>query len=237
MSGLRGGIIAAGHGERLKAGGWQGPKPLLPIAGRPLIGHAVDNLVRAGVSRIDVIFNEESSACAEWLRINKGTLAIDIILRSTPSSFESFRLIAERLRGAPAIVTTVDGIMDKDALIPVAEALASSDELVLGVTDHVDDEKPLWISRDEKTGRVIAIGEERGNCVSAGVYGLPAGFTLPVAAKYARLRDFLVSAVESGSPVSTVMLTGVIDVDRLSDAAAAERRYRAVAPVRSGQGR
>jgi NDP-sugar pyrophosphorylase family protein len=233
MSAIRGGIIAAGHGERLKAGGWQGPKPLLPIAGRPLIGHAVDNLRRAGISQIDVIFNEDGLACAEWLRLNMGDAAIDIIVRSTPSSFESFRLIAERLRGAPAIVTTVDGIMDKDALVPVAHALAdlSSDSLILGVTDHVDDEKPLWVTREDETGRAARIGGESGDCVSAGVYGLPAGFALPVAARYARLRDFLMSVAASGRPVLTVMLAGVIDVDRPSDVAAAERRYGSGRPA------
>lgn len=233
MTGLRGGIIAAGHGERLKAGSWQGPKPLLPIAGRPLIGHAVDNLARAGVSRIDVIFNEDSVDCAEWLRLNKGAVPIEIIVRSTPSSFESFRLIAERLQGTAAIVTTVDGIMDQDALIPLARAVADSaaDGLVLGVTDHVDDEKPLWIERDEATGRAVRIGGQSGNCVSAGVYGLPAGFALPVTAKHARLRDFLTAVAESGRPIMTVMLAGVIDVDRPSDVAAAERRYRAAPPI------
>lgn len=230
MSAIRGGIIAAGHGERLRTGGWQGPKPLLPIAGRPLIGHAVDNLRRAGISQIDVIFNEDGLACAEWLRLNRGDATIDIIVRSTLSSFESFRLIAERLQGAPAIVTTVDGIMDKDALVPVARALAdlAPDGLILGVTDHVDDEKPLWVAREEGTGRAARIGGESGDCVSAGVYGLPAGFVLPVAARHARLRDFLMSVGESGRTVLTVMLEGVIDVDRPSDVAAAERRYGSI---------
>ncbi len=76
-----------------------------------------------------------------------------------------------------------------------------------------------------------------GDGSGAGVYGLPAGFTRPVTAKHARLGDFLASCVESGRPVTTVMLAGVIDVDRPSDVAEAERRLSAVPPARGRRAR
>jgi hypothetical protein len=100
----------------------------------------------------------------------------------------------------------------------------------------VDDEKPLWVTRDDKTGRAARIGGDSGDCVTAGVYGLPAGFTLPPSGAHARLRDFLMSVAESGRPVVTVMLAGVIDVDRPADIAAAERRYASSLGADRGSG-
>lgn len=230
MTRLCGGIIAAGRGERLRAGAWNGPKPLLPVAGRPLIGHAIDNLMRVGIGRIAIIFNEEGRACADWVRDNVHGAEIDIMVETTASSFESFRRVALQLAGAPAIVTTVDGIMDRSGLSPAVGALESlpPDGLLLGVTDLVDDETPLWITRDPESGRVARVGGPCGTCVAAGVYGLPAAFAPPVRAEFPRLRDYLGAFAESGRPVMSVMLPGVIDIDRRQDAMAAERRLRRV---------
>ena len=42
FSAIRGGIIAAGEGSRLRADGYRVSKPMVPVAGRPLIDHALD---------------------------------------------------------------------------------------------------------------------------------------------------------------------------------------------------
>ena len=48
-------ILAAGRGERMRPLTDQIPKPLLPVAGRPLIVHWVERLVHAGIS--DLVVN------------------------------------------------------------------------------------------------------------------------------------------------------------------------------------
>ncbi len=45
-------ILAAGRGERLRPLTDTVPKPLIDIAGRPLIAHQLDRLARAGVSEV-----------------------------------------------------------------------------------------------------------------------------------------------------------------------------------------
>ena len=47
-------ILAAGYGTRLRPLTYTMPKPMLPLAGRPLIGHLVDALRGAGASEIVV---------------------------------------------------------------------------------------------------------------------------------------------------------------------------------------
>lgn len=47
-------LLAAGRGERLRPLTFEIPKPLLPIAGRPLAAHSLDALVAAGCGRIAI---------------------------------------------------------------------------------------------------------------------------------------------------------------------------------------
>ncbi len=47
-------VLGAGLGTRLKTLTLRRPKPLIPVAGRPLIAHAFDQLLQAGVRRLVV---------------------------------------------------------------------------------------------------------------------------------------------------------------------------------------
>ena len=46
-------ILAAGRGERMRPLTDRIPKPLLPVAGKPLIEHHVQALATAGISRLN----------------------------------------------------------------------------------------------------------------------------------------------------------------------------------------
>lgn len=221
----RGGIIAAGEGSRLSADGYRGSKAMVPVAGRPLIGHALARFRAIGIRRLTVIVNDASEDCQEWLGRHGGDFELDLIVRTTPSSYASFRLVAERLSGAPALITTVDGIMPTDDFSAFAKAAAGfpEDATVLGLTAHVDDEKPLWATLDAADGRIRRLGGESGSHATAGLYVLPAARPGEPARGFARLRDYLGWLVAEGHPVYGVVLPRVFDIDRASDIRAAER--------------
>src|SRR5258705_259597 len=61
---IRGGIIAAGAGSRLRADGWRVPKPLGEGAGLPLIGAVLRNFTAAGVTPITILVNQGGRSCA-----------------------------------------------------------------------------------------------------------------------------------------------------------------------------
>jgi NDP-sugar pyrophosphorylase family protein len=221
---LRGGIIAAGHGTRLRADGYRVSKPMTPVGGQPLIGHALDRFRAVGVRKTTVIVNEGSDDCGQWLRDHAQDFDLDLIVRTTPSSYASFELVASRLAGAPAIITTVDAVMPVDAFQRFVELAAHlpKDAFVLGLTGHVDDENPLWATLDED-GRVLRLGGDQGSHVTAGLYWLPARRVAQPSARFDRLRDYLKWLVDEGRPVYGIVLPLVFDIDRAHDVQAAEQ--------------
>lgn len=221
----RGGIIAAGEGSRLRAAGIDTPKPLVEVAGRPLIGRVIDNFRAAGITRLTVIFNEDGDACARWTQENARDLDLDLVIETTPSSYASFEIVAKRLAGGRALISTVDAWMseaDFRAFVRAAETMPE-DAVVLGVTGLIDDEKPLLVDLDRASGRVRGLGGATGSHATAGVYVLPAQPAFEKGMAFDRLRDYLRWLVDSGRPVCGIDIPYVVDVDRTTDIAVAEQ--------------
>jgi NDP-sugar pyrophosphorylase family protein len=221
---IQGGIIAAGEGSRLRADGYRVSKPMVPVAGRPLIDLALDRFRAVGIRRLTIIINDASDDCRQWLSDHGGDLDLDMIVRTTPSSYASFQLVADRLADAPAIITTIDAIMpvkDFCTFVKSATALAKN-AVVLGLTDYVDDENPLWATLDARDGRIRQLGGSDGTHVTAGLYWLPARRPAESMTGFARLRDYLGWLVAEQQPVYGIVLPRVFDIDRARDIVAAE---------------
>ena len=225
---LQGGIIAAGEGVRLRADGFRVSKPMVPVAGRPLIDHALDRFRAAAIRKLTIVINEASDDCHRWLEHHAGDFDLDVIVRSTPSSYATFRLVANRLAGAPTVITTVDSIMPVDdfRLFVGSASTFTENAMVLGVTGYVDDENPLWVTLDPSDGRIRQIGGCVGTHVTAGLYRLPAPKLADSAIAFARLRDYLSWLVANNWPIYGVILPCVFDIDRACDIAAAEEAAR-----------
>ena len=220
---IRGGIIAAGEGARLRADGYRMSKPMVPVGGRPLIELTLDRFRIAGIRHLTVIINEASTDVGDWLRAHATDLDLDLIVRTTPSSYASFKIVAERLAGSPAVITTTDSVMPAEDFCTFVRSAASlaPNAVALGLTDHVDDEKPLWATLDAR-GEIRRLGGTHGTHVTAGVYWLPARRLPEASESFARLRDYLGWLGAEHPPVYGIVLPRVFDIDRARDIAAAE---------------
>jgi NDP-sugar pyrophosphorylase family protein len=219
---LQGGVIAAGEGSRLRADGYRVSKPMVPVAGRPLIELALDRFRAVGIRQLTIIINDTSDDCRQWLLEHAEDFDLNMIVRTTPSSYASFQLVVSRLTRAPALITTVDAIMpinDFHTFVESANRLAKN-AMVLGLTDYVDDENPLWATLDAD-GRIRRLGGSGGSHVTAGLYWLPAQRPAEPKTGFARLRDYLGWLVEQ-QPVYGIVLPRVFDIDRAQDIVAAE---------------
>jgi NDP-sugar pyrophosphorylase family protein len=230
---MKAGLIAAGIGERLREAGITVPKPLVEVAGRPLIDHVLDAVAAAGIEDVACIFNEEADDVAAHCRGRAGTPRLQIVRRSTPSSMESLFTLAPHLSDAPFLLVTVDAVFAPAVLRDFLDAGARHPDadVVLAATDFVDDEKPLRLTVDDG-GRVSALGDAAAGSplVTAGFYVLhPRVFAEIDAARaacYGALRQYLRHLLERGYRIYGVRTGKTVDVDRPRDIAAADAFVR-----------
>jgi NDP-sugar pyrophosphorylase family protein len=223
---LSGGIIAAGEGSRLESLGV--PKPLVKVAGVPLVEHVLSNFEAAGIASVAVIFNEAEKGCAAFVRERFPGLVRKVVVRTTRSSLESFREILAAAPPGRLLVSTVDAFCPREDFVRFVRRAeeAPGDTTVLAVTGFVDDEKPLWVTTTRK-GRVTVVGGSRGDAVTAGIYVVPERVRrLQAPPDLGRLRDFLSWLARSGEPMEAVRIRKVVDVDRVEDLAEAEELAR-----------
>ena len=241
---LSAGILAAGAGSRLRKEDGV-PKPLRRVAGTPLIERVINDLELAGVSRIDIIINAESTVIREF--VNRTTRACEIhwIVETTPSSMHSFLRVLEaasqRSAEAPVLISTVDVVAPVGTFRRFLEWTAGHDaDVVLAATRRIEEERPLRIAIDDdnpsradraiapvRPRHVVALGGALGHWATAGYYlAHPRVLRERAAAENAgcaALRAFLVHLHTHGYRMTALPMGDSVDVDRPPDIIAAEQ--------------
>jgi NDP-sugar pyrophosphorylase family protein len=217
-----GAVIAAGEGSRLRSLGVA--KPMVEVGGVPLIAHVLGNFEAAGITSAAVIFNEQEKEVAALVRERFGRLVSEIVVKSTRSSLESFRVMLAEAPPGRLLVSTVDAYCPREDFVRFVERARElpARSIVLGVTGFVDDEKPLWVTTSGG-GRVTAVGGASGDAVTAGIYVFPERVRrMTIPAELGRLRDFLAWLAKAGEEIHAVDIPKVVDVDRVEDLAEAQ---------------
>ena len=230
---MKAGIIAAGLGERLRDAGFTQPKPLVPIAGKPLIDYVLAAVAQAGLAEVACIVNEESRGIEEHCREAWPGLHFEFVRRTTPSSMESVFTLRSLLGDERFVLLTVDAVFTPTALRGFLTAAGTRPNAhgVLAVNGFVDDEKPLWVALDGG-GRIRAMGPEAhdSGVVTAGFYVFDPLIFREIAVARARrfsaLREFLGHLLASGYRMYGELVPKTVDVDRPADIAVAEAFIR-----------
>ena len=148
-------VIAAGEGSRLQQEGISSPKPLVKIGGEMLIDRLFRVFQQHGATEIVVICNEQMTEVKHHLQQiqQAGLLPLKFIVKSTPSSMHSMWELSRWLTDEPFVLTTVDTIFCEREFTDYVETFQTlvvqqQADGLMGVTDYIDDEKPLYVATD-----------------------------------------------------------------------------------------
>ena len=225
-------IIAAGEGRRLSEEGVAQPKALVRINGEPLLTRLVRIFNACRAERIVIIVNDLNPLAEQHVRnlmARPGGENIHLVVQTTPSSMHSFFALSQHLTDAPFCLTTVDTIFKESDFRAYLDYFEQSEtDGVMGVTDFIDDEKPLYVATNEALD-ITAFLDASESCkyISGGIYGLtaPALQTLRrcMGEGQSRMRNFQRGLIADGLRLKAFPFSKILDVDHASDIPKAER--------------
>ena len=232
-------IIAAGEGSRLAQEGVLSPKPLVEVGGERLIDRLLRIFLANGATEVVAICNEQMTEVRARLEQiqTAGLVPLKFVVKSTPSSMHSMWELSRWLRDEPFVLTTVDTIFrEEEFQTYVADFLqlvgCGEADGLMGVTDYIDDEKPLYVSTDDDLAITGFLDRcETPRYISGGIYGLtPRSIeTLRrcIERGESRMRNFQRALIADGLRLKAWPFSKVLDIDHASDIVKAETFLKA----------
>lgn len=169
-------LLAAGEGSRLRPAA---PfKPLCPVAGRPLIAHALNGLAAAGIARAIVVLGYGADEIEAYLAANDWPLAVGTVRVADYRKPNGSSLLAAEplLAGGQAVLAMCDHLVDPALYRRMAEAGAGQGAR-LGIDRRlghpwVDPEDVTCVATQGDAIAEIGKGLEPHDCYDTGVFAI-----------------------------------------------------------------
>jgi glucose-1-phosphate thymidylyltransferase len=167
-------ILAAGQGTRLRPVTLTMPKPLVPVANKPLIGYAIDVLRGAGLEDIGIVVNDLDSPIAAQLGNGSeyGVRLDYIVQREQKGLAHAIRLTRDFVGDEPFCVLLGDNIFQDKMEQLVRGFPESSAELAIALIE-VSDPQRFGVAEiiDGRIARVVEKPKEPpSNLAISGAY-------------------------------------------------------------------
>ena len=171
-------VLMAGVGSRLRASGETLPKPLIPIAERPLICHIVEGLEKVGIRNLYAVVGADGDKLAAALRpLIPPTMRLEAIANPSWQKQNGISVLcaAGKVK-EPFFLTMGDHLFDASIVSCVMEQ-GDTSELNLAVDRKIDTIFDLDDAMKVQTdgNRVIAIGKSLANynAIDTGIFLCP----------------------------------------------------------------
>ena len=231
-------VIAAGEGSRLSQEGITVPKPLVNVNGEMLIDRLLRIFADNDPHEMIVICNDRTALTGQHLTDiqNNGLqgrpIPLRFIVKSTQSSMHSLFELSKYLDNEPFCLTTVDTVFHENEFARYVEyfsGLANNGnaEGVMGVTDYIDDESPLYVGTDADMN-ITGFYDEPHDCrfISGGIYGFTPGVLQTLRACVERgenrMRNFQRALVADRRKLKAYPFSKILDIDHAADIPKAE---------------
>lgn len=164
-------ILAAGQGTRMRPLTETLPKPMLPVADRPLVAHTVEAAISAGASEIILVVGYEAQAVREYFGDRYQDVPVSYAVQEQQlGTADAVAAASDHLTG-PFVVLNGDNLYDPGAL----EALFANAPAIGAIeVDQPQNYGVLETDGGTVTGIVEKPTEPPTNLANAGAYAFPA---------------------------------------------------------------
>ena len=215
---MKGLILAAGLGTRLRPITSLRPKPTIRVAGKPLIHYAVDDLIDAGVTDIGIVVSHDTIDHLKVTLAGYRDASYAYLLQDPPQGLAHAVAVARPFLGDDDFVMYLGDNLFERGIQPFVDAFHADDavDAVLALV-RVDDPRAFGVAvvEDGRITRLIEKPKEPpSNLAVAGVYVFDASIhgaiegLQPGAKGEYQITDAIARLIEGGGRVAPVEVTG-----------------------------
>lgn len=216
-------IPAAGIGTRLRPQTWSVPKPLLEVAGKPILAHIMDDLIGSGVDHATLVVGYLGDEIVSWAGKTYPNLELDFVFQERMDGLASAVNLAEPFADdGRTLVVLGDTLFTADL-----RGAASAPKNMLAVMEVADPSRfgVVIMNGDHVSRLVEKPSEPVSRLAIVGVYSFLSGRRLMDATgrliasgKRTRgefqLTDAMQLMLEEGDPFGVFPVTGWFDCGR-----------------------
>ena len=232
-------VLAGGTGTRLRPFSYSIPKQLIPVAGRPVLAHVLDNVRALGVTEVGVIVGDGARQIrAEIGDGSRFGVAVTYIPQDRPLGLAHCVAIARPFLGGDDFVMYLGDNMLPEGVAEPAAAFAAARPAAHVVVHKVADPRAFGVAELRPDGTLARVVEKpdppTGDLALIGVYFFTAAIHRAVAAIAPSARgeleitDAIQWLLDRGERVTAAEHTGYWrDVGRIEDVLDCNRRLLA----------
>ncbi|MEZ4805613.1 MAG: sugar phosphate nucleotidyltransferase [Bacteroidia bacterium] len=162
-------IPVAGIGTRLRPHTHTQPKSLIPVAGKPILAHIVDQLVDAGLSEFIFIIGYLGDKIEEYITSHYPDIEASFVMQTSgKGTGHAIWLAKEKINNDPILIVFGDTICELNW-----EEIINSKDSLLGVK-KVDDPRQFGVAETDAHGKILQLIEKpsipKSNLALVGIY-------------------------------------------------------------------
>lgn len=162
-------IPVAGVGTKLRPLTYTQPKPLIPIAGKPILGHIIERLMTAGVNEFVFVIGYLGNKIHDFVREKYPNITSYFVQQSDRKGIgHAIWMARDIVKGEVMLIVLGDTVFEADI-----ESIIANQNSVLGIK-KVDDPRGFGVVEFDDKGKILRVVEKpnipRSNMALVGLY-------------------------------------------------------------------
>ncbi|AFK21426.1 nucleoside-diphosphate-sugar pyrophosphorylase (plasmid) [Haloferax mediterranei ATCC 33500] len=166
-------VLAAGEGRRLRPLTTFQPKPMLPVANRPVVEYVLDSLFECGIEHVVVVVGHRADRIQTHLSATYPDADIDFVQQDSRLGSGHALLQADTQLDGPFVVCNGDNVVNADIVSKVLERFSMTNSVATVAVAQSDTPEEYGVVVEDN-GRISDIDEHavdsESYLVNAGVY-------------------------------------------------------------------
>ena len=167
-------ILSGGHGTRLRPLTYSQQKQLIPVANKPVLFYAIEDVIEAGIREIGIITGPNREQVIETVNSVDWDADITFIHQGDPKGLAHAILVAEEFLSDDEFVMYLGDNILKDGIVEHARKFRELDPDALILLTEVEEPQRFGVAELDESGRVRRLVEKPkvppSNYALVGVY-------------------------------------------------------------------